>query len=68
MDRQVPSSAQEETVVQCWIDKSEADADRPRSHHNDGQAGAEGRRLQFHPSQRCNVLVINCQSPPALSQ
>lgn len=50
--------------VLCQRDKSEADTDRPQSHHNDGQAGAGGRRRQLRPSQRCNVLVINCQLPP----
>lgn len=65
MDGQVPGSARDEAADSCQIDKSEADADRPQSHHNDRQAGAKGRRIQGRPSQRCNVLVINCQPSPA---
>ncbi|MED6248836.1 hypothetical protein ATANTOWER_005851 [Ataeniobius toweri] len=62
-DGQVPGSAQDEATVYWQINKSEAETDRPQSHHSDRQAGAKGRRLQVGPSQRCNVLVINCQSP-----
>lgn len=63
MDGQMPGRTHEEAAAWCQTDKSERDTHGPQSRRNDGRAGAKSRSPRSRPSQRCNVSVINCQSP-----